>query len=165
MTEASVDGETYRTTCTCTCGWRGESSATGEAPALAAAARVRVDHLLDAHPRQAPIGFLRPRAAARYRHPRSISAPHQRGKRVQRHVACACGWTASARAGSNRGAARVARRRHTNHVTLQTGRTPLRDYAVMVAVVLGAGAVLVAMFAVAMQASGAELGDLASFLE
>ena len=46
------------------------------------------------------------------------------------------------RAGSADGAARVARAHHRDHVQLQTGRTPLRDYAVMALVVLVVAAVL-----------------------
>ncbi|WP_340536802.1 hypothetical protein [Nocardioides sp. GXZ039] len=66
VTGASVLDGLYRTTCACSCGWTGESEESAEAGALAAAARVRLEHLVAAHPRQSPSSFFRPRAAARY---------------------------------------------------------------------------------------------------
>lgn len=160
VTEATSSATSFRAVCTCTCGWSGEAEAAREPVALAEAARARVEHLLDAHPRQAPSAFLRPRAHARYRHPRSISAATRHGKRWSRYAACACGWTDTVRAGSADGAARVARAHHRDHVQLQTGRTPVRDYAVMALVVLVVAAVLLTLAVVAVDAAGGDPRDL-----
>lgn len=160
VTEATASATTFRTTCACTCGWSGETEAASEAAALAAAARLRVEHLLAEHPRQQPSSFLRPRAHAHYRHPRSTSAAVAQQRRWSRHVACACGWTASVRAGSPRASARAARSRHLAHVQLQTGRTPVRDYAVMAAVVLVVTGVLLAAAVATVRVSGGDPADL-----
>ncbi|WP_148613876.1 hypothetical protein [Nocardioides rubriscoriae] len=160
VTEASASATVFRTIYACSCGWSGAAEAPREAAALAAAARARVDHLLDAHPQQTPSAFLRPRTHARYRHMRSLSAASQHGRRWSRHAACACGWTDTVRAGSPEAAARAARARHESHVQLQTGRTPTRDYLVMAAVVLVVAAVLVAMAVAAIQAAGGDPRDL-----
>lgn len=160
VTEATVSETSFRAVCACSCGWSGAAEAAREPAALAAAARERVDHLLQAHPDQTPSAFFRPRAHARYQHPRSISAATRHGKRWSRYAACACGWTDTVRAGSPEGAVRLARARHGDHVQLQTGRTPVRDYAVMAAVVLVVTAVLVALAVVAVEAAGGDPGDL-----
>lgn len=160
VTEATVSDQHFRTQCSCTCGWQGSAEAAREPNALAAAAAERVDHLLQAHPQQAPSGFFRPRAAARYRHPRSVSVATQHGKRWSRYVACACGWTDTVRGGSPEGAARVARAHHRAHVQLQTGRSPWRDYVVMLSVVLVVAGVLVMMAVVAISSAGGDPGDL-----
>lgn len=160
VTEATVSESQFRTECACSCGWTGSAEAAREPHALAAAAAERVEHLLDAHPRQAPSAFFRPRAAARYRHPRSISAATQHGKRWSRYAACACGWTDTVRAGSPEGAARAARAHHRAHVQLQTGRSPWRDYVVLVSIVLVVAGVLAALAIVTITAAGGDPSDL-----
>jgi hypothetical protein len=165
VTEALVDDDGFTTVCSCDCGWQGGASAPREPHALAEAARERLEHLLEAHPGQAPSSFLRPRAAARYRHPRSISAATRHGKRFSRYVACACGWTDTVKAGSADSAARAARSRHTAHVQLQTGRTPWRDYAVMLLIVLVVAGVLVGIAIAAITAAGGDPGDLTDVSE
>ncbi|MEO9323214.1 hypothetical protein ABFT23_06960 [Nocardioides sp. C4-1] len=160
VTEATASATTFTTICSCSCGWQGRAEADREPVALAEAARERVDHLLEAHPKQAPSAFFRPRAAARYRHPRSVSVATQHGRRWSRYAACACGWTATVRAGSPAGAARVARARHGEHVQLQTGRTPWRDYLVMVFVVLVVAGVLAGLAIVAVSAAGGDPTDV-----
>ena len=164
VTEASVIDGHFRTSCVCTCGWQGEAEAVREAKALAAASRVRVDHLLEAHPKQAPSSFFRPRAAARYRHPRSLSAAALDGKRYVRHAACACGWTETVRARSPRATGRLARQHHLAHVNLQTGRTPVRDYVVMGVLVVLIGAIIATLAVVAIRESGGDPGDLTSLI-
>lgn len=161
VTAASVTDGRFRTTCACTCGWQGSVEEDRAPAALSAAAKARVDHLLEAHPKQTPSAFFRPRAAARYRHPRSISAAIQQGKRYRRHAACACGWTATVRGRTPRGTGHRARERHQAHVDLQTGRTPGRDYLVMGALVVLMGVLLVGLAMIAVQAGG---GDFSSLL-
>ena len=160
VAETSATPECFRAVCVCSCGWSGEAEAAREPQALAAAARTRLEHLLEAHPRQAPSAFLRPRAHARYRHPRSISAATGQERRWSRHAACACGWTDTVRGRSPEAAARVARAHHGAHVQLQTGRTPPRDYAVMAAVVLVVGGVLATALLLAITAAGGDPGSL-----
>ncbi len=162
VTGASVLDGRYRTTCACTCGWQGESEEARQAGALAAAAKVRVDHLLEAHPRQAPSAFLRPRAAARYRHPRSISAAAQHGGGWVRYAGCACGWTETVRGRSAAATSKTARMHHLAHVNLQTGRAPSRDYVVLGALVVLAVALVAALAVIAVAASGGDPGDLGS---
>lgn len=160
VTEATASATVFRAVCACSCGWSGAAQATSEPTALAEAARARVEHLLGAHPGQAPSAFLRPRAHARYLHPRSVSVATAHGRRWSRHAACACGWTDTVRAGSPEAAARAARARHTAHVQLQTGRTPTRDYLVLVAVVLVVAAIIVAMALAVVEAAGGTPSDL-----
>ncbi len=160
VTEATASATLFRAVCACSCGWSGAAEATHEPAALAEAARARVEHLLEAHPEQTPSAFFRPRAHARYHHPRSVSVATAHGRRWSRHAACACGWTETVRAGSPRGAARAARARHTAHVQLQTGRTPNRDYLVLVAVVLVVAAIFVAMAVAVIQAAGGDPSNL-----
>ncbi|MDO9457262.1 hypothetical protein [Nocardioides sp.] len=160
VTEASASATRFHAVCACSCGWYGNAEATREPVALAEAARERVEHLLEAHPKQTPSAFFRPRAHARYKHPRSLSAASPHGKRWSRYAACACGWTDTVKAGSPDGAARVARARHRAHVQLQTGRTPWRDYAVMALVVLVVVGLCVALAVVAIEAAGGDPKDL-----
>lgn len=162
VTGATVSDEQFSTTCACSCGWQGSAAAPREPSALAAAAAERVEHLLEAHPKQAPSSFFRPRAAARYRHPRSVSVATRHGKRWSRYAACACGWTDTVRAGSPEGAARAARAHHRAHVQLQTGRTPWRDYVVMLSIVLVVAGVLAAIAVVAINSAGGDPKDLAN---
>jgi len=156
VTDASVVDGHFRATCTCTCGWQGGVAATKETVALSAAARARVQHLAADHPEQAPNGFFRPRAAARYQHPRSLSAAARQGKRWRRHAACACGWSDSVLGPSPRATARAARRLHVAHVDLQTGRAPWRDWVVLAVVVVVVLALIVALANEAIVASGGD---------
>ena len=160
VTEAVIDDAGFTTVCACDCGWQGSAHAEREPKALAEAARERLEHLLEAHPGQAPSTFLRPRAAARYRHPRSVSSATRHGKRFSRYAACACGWTDTVRGHSPEAAGRLARARHRAHVQLQTGRAPWRDYLVLVLVVLVVAAVLGAIAVAAITAAGGDPRDL-----
>ncbi|WP_134767177.1 hypothetical protein [Nocardioides sp. 1609] len=162
VTGASVLDGRYRTTCACTCGWTGESDEARQAGALAEAARIRVDHLLEAHPKQTPSSFFRPRAAARYRHPRSLSAATQQGRRWVRYAGCACGWTHTVHGRSAAATARIARTHHLEHVNLQTGRTPWRDYVVLVALLVLGVAVVGVLAAIAISSGGGDPTDLGS---
>jgi len=164
VTEASVchdDSEvTYRTTFACTCGWTGTAGGDTSARAIQGAATARIDHLLEAHPKQAPSTFFRPKARARYVHARAISAAVEESNRFRREAACACGWTGSARGRTADRAGQDARALHRAHLHLETGASPARDYIVLVGLVVVIGVLMVAMAVVAIQASG---GDPSSF--
>ena len=125
---------------------------------------MRVDHLLEAHPKQAPSSFFRPRAAARYRHPRSLSAATQQGRRWVRYAGCACGWTDTVRGRSAGATAKIARAHHLEHVNLQTGRTPWRDYVVLVALVVLVVVVVGVLAAIAIRSGGGDPTDFGSLL-
>ncbi|WP_139981477.1 hypothetical protein [Nocardioides litoris] len=165
VTAAIVDRDGFHATCSCDCGWQGTAYGDREPLALAEAARERLDHLLQAHPRQSPSARLRPRAAARYRHPRSVSAATAHGRRWSRYVGCACGWTATVRSGSAAAAARSARAKHRAHVTLQTGRAPWQDYLVLLAVLLVVAVVLTIGAVVVVTAAGEDPRDLTDLSE
>lgn len=160
VTEAISSATHYDVGCACSCGWSSRRRLADEPQALAAAAGERLAHLLDAHPRQGPSAFVRPRAHARYRHPRTAGVATADGRRWARWTACGCGWSERVRGGSPAATARRARARHRVHLQLQTGRAPWRDYAVMAAVLLVVAGVLLALAVVAIQASGGDPGDL-----
>ena len=146
--------------CACSCGWSGSAEAPREPtpwPRRPPSGSSTCSRRTRASSRRRSSG---PGPHARYRHPRSISVATQHGKRWSRHVACACGWT-------DPGARRLPERQRPGgagaapgHVQLQTGRTPVRDFAVMAAVLLVVAGVLVAIAVAAVRAAGGDPGDL-----
>ena len=162
VTDASVTGGRYRTTCACTCGWQGTVEDYWAPGALSAAARARGPPPARGAPQASPRVFFRPRAAARYRHPRALdqrpdpagpalSAPRRVCLRLDHHGPLR----------SPRGTGHRARERHQAHVDLQTGRTPGRDYLVMAGLVVLMAALLIGLAMIAIQAGG---GDFSSLL-
>lgn len=139
----------HETTVRCTCGWSMTLSGETRAMALQVAGKARTNHLEDAHPDQvvgSPVAALG--------HDLLIGGSTRTDHRWTRQAVCACGWTDSVTERTPDRVAAIVRSRHRDHLVHETGRAPVRDYVVMLALLAVVAVVMVGLFAAATTTGG-----------
>ncbi len=127
---------THRARTVCPCGWVATLTAADEAQAALAAARARAAHRADAHAPRRIAGWWRRTGLSPRAHECHVGPTSHAGTGFRCAVACSCGWVRECRSAERATLLTGAEREHRRHVTIATGRTPRRDYLVLVAIVL-----------------------------